>query len=486
VFLYQAGCLLGVVLAVGNSSARHSSAPAAMSGQDTKVEVYESTSDLKESLQERPAVSFGESKPAALTINVNESVTYQQMDGFGASITDSSGWLLHNKLSNSQRKDLMEKLFDPVKGIGLSFLRQPMGASDFALKDYSYDDRPAREADTELTHFSIDADRAYIIPVLREALAINPRLKIMASPWSPPGWMKSSGSLIQGTLLKSAYPALANYFVKFVQAYAASGVPIYAVTMQNEPRYIPVDYPGMGVTADEQISFLRDHLGPAFRDARLKTKVLVFDHNWDLLDFPLAVLSDSRTADLVAGTAVHCYGGAVTAQTDLHNKFPAKDIWETECSGGEWQKGDLLRDQAQLIIGVTRNWSKSVVLWNLALDQANGPHTGGCGTCRGLVTIKYDTSPTTTTMTVDYVALGHISKFVAPGAFHIDSNTFDKDNLEDVAFQNPDGSIVLLALNTSNVPLAFNVHWSEKYFTYTLPAGAFGTFRWHASPVRNK
>jgi glucosylceramidase len=198
--------------------------------------------------------------------------------------------------------------------------------------------------------------------------------------------MKTSGSMIGGTLLPSSLAPLARYFVRFVQSYEAAGVPIFAVTPQNEPRNIPADYPGMGMTAEEQATFVREHLGPAFRDARLKTKIMVFDHNWDMIDFPDMILSDPRAAEFSAGTATHCYGGGPEAQTRLHDHSPTKDIWLTECSGGEWQKGNLLVAQASLIIETIRNWGKSVVLWNLALDQNHGPHLGGCTDCRAVVT----------------------------------------------------------------------------------------------------
>jgi glucosylceramidase len=332
-----------------------------------------------------------------------------------------------------------------------------------------------------LKHFSIDHDRSYIIPILHQALELNPNLKIIVSPWSPPGWMKTSDALIQGTLLPSAYEPLAKYFVNFVKSYEAAGIPIYAVTMQNEPEYIPRDYPGMGMTAEEQIIFLRDHLGPAFRASRLKSKIMVFDHNWDLIDYPIKVLSDPKTASFAAGAAIHCYGGSVTAQSELHSRFPEKDIWLTECSGGEWQKGKLLELQMGLIIGATRNWARSVVLWNLALNQDHKPYLGGCSTCRGVITVNDAVSPAQVTPTVDFTALAHASKFIKPGARRIDSNTFEQGSLEDVAFRNPDGSVVLIVLNSSAASVAFNIGWKRQYASYKLDPAAAATFRWPAS-----
>jgi glucosylceramidase len=472
-------CVLLLLAAIPCAQAGQNAArPTAKS--PAHIEVYESSEELHESMQEKRALQFGSTRSPSLTIAVDDSRKYQQIDGFGASLTDSSAWLLWHKLTDQQRKEVLEKLFSRSKGIGLSVLRQPMGASDFALEEYSYDDVPPGETDPELKKFSIDHDRAYIIPILRDALALNPQLKIIASPWSPPGWMKTSDSMIQGALLPSAYAPMSKYFVKFIQAYEASGVPIFAVTMQNEPLNIPNDYPGLGMTAVEQTVFLRDHLAPAFRDAGLKTKIMVFDHNWDLIDFPIKVLSDPRAAAAAAGTAIHCYGGTVTAQSELHNRFPDKDIWLTECSGGEWQKGKLLEQQARLIIGATRNWAKSVVLWNLALNQDHKPYLGGCTTCRGVITVNDSVAPSQVIETVDFTALAHASKFVEPGAYRIDSDSFGEGSLEDVAFRNLDGSIVLLVLNSANTPATFNIEWKGKYASYKLGSAAVATFRWPA------
>ncbi len=448
-----------------------------------RIDVVESSEDLHESLQAKPELHFGTARAPFLTIAVDDSVRFQQIDGFGASLTDSSAWLLSHKLTEAQQKEALEMLFSPAKGIGLSVLRQPMGSSDFALEDYTYDDMPSGQTDPELKHFSIDRDRAYILPLLRQALALNPNLKIIASPWSPPGWMKTSSSMIQGALLPSAYGPLAQYFVKYVQSYEAAGIPIYGITMENEPLNIPHDYPGMGMTAGEQIVFLRDHLGSAFRAAGLKPKIMVFDHNWDLIDFPIDVLNDPKAAEFAAGVAIHCYGGAVTAQSELHGRFPQKDIWLTECSGGDWQKGKLLEQQARLVIDATRNWAKSVVLWNLALNQNHQPYLGGCSTCRGVITVDEAASPAKIVPTVDFTALGHASKYVVPGAYRIASNTFEQGSLEDVAFRNPDGSIVLMVLNSSSLRTTFNIAWKDLFASYTLDPAAVATFRWSPPPA---
>ena len=457
---------------------------AAANGQDgetssaARILVYRSSEELHESLLETASLQFNKERAATLTITVDDTVKYQEIDGFGASLSESSAWLLKRKLNDAQRMEALQMLFDRKKGIGLSMLRQPMGASDFALQTYSYDDLPKGETDPELKKFSIAHDRADILPVLKEILAVNPNLKIIGSPWSPPGWMKTSGSMIQGALLPPAYDAYAKYFVNYVHEYEAAGVPVFAITMQNEPLHVPNDYPGMGMTASEQTTFLRDHLGPAFQKAGLHSRILIFDHNWDLIHYPISVLSDTNAAKFAGGIATHCYGGSVTAQNELHQRFPEKDIWMTECSGGEWQKGKLLQQQVQLIIGATRNWARSVILWNLALNQNHEPYLGGCTTCRGIITVDESTSPTKIKPTVDYTALGHVSKFVQPGATRIESNSFGEGSLEDVAFQNPDGSIAVIVLNTTESPIAFNLNWRGQFAQYKLGGAEVVTFFW--------
>jgi glucosylceramidase len=478
-------CIMLVFVFFGRTGRPGDAASQAQSGNSLRIDVVESSEDLHESLQDKPPLYFGASRAEGLTIIVDDAAKYQQIDGFGASLTDSSAWLISQKLTAPQRRELLQMLFDPKRGIGLSMLRQPMGASDFALKDYTYDDMPQGQSDPEMKHFSIDHDREQIIPILREARALNANLKIIASPWSPPGWMKTSGSMIQGTLLPSAYAPLAEYFVRYAQAYEAAGVPIYAVTVQNEPLNLPDDYPGMGMSAEEQANFIRDDLGPAFRAAGIKAKILTFDHNWDLIDFPIKVLSDKQAAGFIPGIAIHCYGGTPTAQTELRNRFPDKEIWLTECSGGEWQKGGLLEEQARLVISTTRNWAKGVILWNLALNQDHKPFLGGCKTCRGVITIDDSVTPSRIIPTVDFTALGHASRFVAPGAFRIESSTFEQERLESVAFRNPDGSIVLMVLNGGNAAVTFNFNWKNKYASYHLDPAAVATFRWSSTAKRH-
>jgi glucosylceramidase len=414
-------------------------------------------------------------------ITVNEATQYQPMDGFGASLTDSAAWVIWNDLNASQQAALMQDLFSPTTGIGLSFLRQPMGASDFAVSgNYSYDDVPAGQTDPQLSKFSIAHDTAYIIPLLRQALANNPAAKVVALPWSPPAWMKTSGTMNGGNMNTTYFPSLAQYFVLYLQSYRQAGIPIYAISVQNEPLYSTTSYPSEFLAASDESNFIANNLGPALSKAGLGTvKILGYEHNWDNTDYPESVLASSAGA-YVAGSSFHCYAGDVTAQSTVKTAYPSKDIWFTECSGtvGSSFAGDLVWNSENLLIGATRNWARSISLWNLALDQNSGPQNGGCQNCRGVVTIDTDTSPATVIHNVEYYVLGHLSKFVLPGAHRIDSSTFGAGGLEDVAFQNPDGSMVLFVLNAGNTTEAFAVNWKSTYFNYTLPPQSVATFAW--------
>ncbi|PYP27559.1 MAG: glycosyl hydrolase [Gemmatimonadetes bacterium] len=444
------------------------------------VEVWLTTADASKLLSRESDAHFDSGPaPSITTIAVDEGTTYQAIVGFGAAITDASAWLLQNRMTPSQREALLQELFGRNPGIGLSFTRLTMGASDFSLRQYSYDDMPAGQTDPTLAHFSIDPNRADVLPVVRRALAINPELKIMASPWSPPGWMKTSGSLIQGTLLPEAYGPLADYLRRYIEAYAGEGVPIYAITVQNEPHYEPSDYPGMRLEPPARARFVGGYLGPLLASAGIRTLILDWDHNWDEYTSPLQVLADSVAPRYIAGIAWHCYGGDVSAQTLVHDAHPEKDAYFTECSGGEWAASfadNLKWFVRTLIIGSTRGWAKGVLLWNLALDEQHGPHTGGCGNCRGVVTIN--SASRAVTRNVEYYVLAHASRFARPGAHRI-ASTSGIEGLESVAFRNADdGSKALIVVNTAAQQRSFAVRWAGQSFSSAIPAGAVVTFYW--------
>ena len=468
--LAAAALVSGSLMGLGTAQAATGSA----------VSVWETTADQSRLLAPQTGAVFATGTGSAgQTITVNPSTTYQSMTGFGASLTDSSAWLIAN---SPQRNTIMSKLFDPGQGIGLDFLRQPIGASDFARSLYSYDDMPAGQTDPGLAHFSIAHDNAYVLPVLQQALQLNPATTVMATPWSAPGWMKTGGSMIGGTVSSANYQAYANYLVKFLQAYKAAGVPVSLLTAQNEPEYSPSDYPGATFSSADETNLIGNYLGPAVKAAGLSTGILAYDHNWDDPGYPSAILGNATASSYTAGVAWHCYAGNPTAQTTVHNSFPAKDAYFTECSGSQSGNpantfADSLDWQTEnLVIGATRNWAKSVVTWNMALDPSGGPSMN-CTTCTGVVTVNNGNG--SATYNAEYYGLGQASKFVKPGAVRIDSNTFGPGNLEDVAFRNPDGSIALLVLNadTSN-SRTFNVSQNGQSFSYSLPAKAVATFTW--------
>jgi glucosylceramidase len=391
-------------------------------------------------------------------------------------MTDSSAYLLNQVLPASNLAGVMRSLFDRTQGIGISFLRNPMGASDLARTVYSYDDQPAGATDPTLASFSIAHDRADILPLLLMAKSINPEIKMMANPWSPPGWMKTTGSMIGGSLNASAYSALAGYLVKYVQAYAASGVPVDYLSVQNEPQYLPDDYPGMSMSSGEQLRLIRDYVLPAFRAANLTTKVLVYDYNWDV-DYPRAVLSDAAvaTSPNIGGTAWHWYGGTPGTMTTIHNLHPGLNNYVTEASGGTWIADEVKQD-FEMMVHSMRNWASTYVKWGLALDPNHGPHSGGCATCTPLVTI--DSITGAVNYPVEYYTLGHFSKFVLPGSVALWSS--NAAGVISAAFTTPEGKVVLVAYNDSSASKNFQVSWRGRSFEYALPALAGATFTWVA------
>src|SRR6266700_1835075 len=420
------------------------------------------------------------------TINVGEK-RMQQIDGFGAAMTDTSAWLLETQMSNKQRDKVMRALFDPGDGIGISFVRIPMGASDFiAQGTYNYDDMLTSEQDTQLTQFSIERDMAYILPALKQARTLNPQIKFLATPWTAPAWMKSNGSLLgavdtqAGRLRPEAYPAFAEYFVKFIQAYQAEGIPIYAIVPQNEPLNAVSTYPGMVLSAGDEANFIKNYLGPALQRAHLSPKILAYDQGMNHPEYAQQVLSDTTASPYIIGTGWHCYSGNLMAMDAIHRAFPQKEIYETECSTGP--QGIAAYSAIEVILGSTSYWARTATLWNIALDSAGGPKIGrGCISCTGLLTVNRTTG--SYTLIGDYYQLGHFSKFIDPGAYHVETTTticrFCPDNLESVAFTNPDGSKVLVIHNRAPVADTFRVRQSNlQSFTYTLPPKGIVTFTW--------
>jgi glucosylceramidase len=442
------------------------------------VGVWQTNATGAQLLSQQPRLRFVTTTLSApYTIRIDEGTHYQSIVGFGAAFTDASTYLIQEKMSAAQRRALLTDLFG-TDGLGLAFMRMTMGSSDFSRSHWSYDDVPPGQTDPTLSHFSIDRDREAMLPVILAAREINPHLVLMASPWSAPGWMKTTGSLVKGRLREDAYDPYAHYFLRFLQAYAAAGVPVQYLSVQNEPDFEPDNYPGMRMSATERAAFVGGHLGPLLRTSGMQTAILDWDHNWDQPQQPLTFLADSAARSFTTGVAWHCYGGNVSAQSAVHDAYPEMETFFTECSGGEWSPdfgNNLAFTVGTLIIDGTRNWARGVALWNLALDPAHGPHTGGCGDCRGVVTI--DPATGVVTHNVEYFALAHASRFVRPGARRVSSDS-DVGGLKSVAFRNPDGSTALIVLNTADVERTFAVRAASRAFAYSLPAGAVATFRW--------
>ncbi|MGA7857243.1 MAG: carbohydrate-binding protein [Terracidiphilus sp.] len=447
------------------------------------VSVVLSTHDQSQLMAAQAGVIFTDTAAGSNKVIVDEAQPYQEIEGFGAAFTDSAAYLLEQVAQPQALNSTLSDLFTRNgAGIGLSFMRNPMGASDIARSVYSFDDLPAGQTDPSLTSFSVAHDQAYILPLIVEARTLNPQMKILANPWSPPGWMKTSGSMIGGTLLPTMYTPFANYFVKYLQAYGAAGVPIDYISLQNEPLYQPANYPGMGMDAATQLTVLRDYVLPALTAANLPTKVLVYDHNWDTPSYPETVLADPTilASAQVAGTAWHGYGGTPGAQQTVENLFPAKGTWETEHSGGTWQTDQYTTDFLE-ITQVLRNSARSFVKWSLALDQNLGPNLtdlgssyGGCNTCTPIVTVNSATGAIT--KDIEYYTLGHYSKYVLPGARRIYSS--NASGIVSAAFLNPDSSKALIAFNSSTVSQTFEAQWGTQSFSYTLPALGAATFTW--------
>jgi len=443
------------------------------------AEMWLTTADQSQKLAPQAARPAAGPASGDEAITIDSSKHFQKMQGFGAAMTDASARLL-STLPEGKRKAIMAELFGRgPNGLGLSFTRLTVGASDFSPSDYSYDDTPGNVPDPELRYFSIDPARKYVLPRVREALAFNPRLLVMISPWSAPAWMKTTRSLIKGKLDPQYYSAFAHYLARTVQSLEREGVPVEMLTIQNEPNFEPENYPGMRVDPPQRAEIIGHYVGPTFKSLGIRTQILDWDHNWDHPEMPLAVLSDPVARQYIEGIAWHCYDGDVPAQSPVHEAYPDKDAWLTECSGGEWSPkfAEVLGWMTdKLIIGASNNWSRGTLLWNLALDPIHGPHTGGCADCRGVVTI--DPTSGAITRNVEYYVLGHASRFVLPGAYRV-SAVKHGDEVEAAAFVNPDVTRIAILYRKSGEGFVTIAMDGERY-SVALPNGSVATLRWSA------
>ena len=430
------------------------------------------TLHFSSSESEHPVASVG--TPAVVTVNDMEQ--YQPIEGFGFALTGGSAQLLA-RMSPEKRATLLKELFSTDgNSIGVSYLRVSIGSSDMNDHVYSYDDMPPGETDPDLAKFSLDPDRADVIPVLKQILALDPRIKILGSPWSAPAWMKTNYDVRGGNLKPEYYGAYAEYLVKYIEGMKTEGITINAITIENEPLN-PKNTPSMAVFAPEEDTLIAKYLGPAFEKAGIKTEIQVYDHNPDVISYPLSILGDPVAGKYVAGTAFHLYGGDSSALSRVHEQYPNKNLYLTEQSVGGRPNNDgiaIAEPVSRVLIGATRNWSRNVLLWNLAADPHAGPHTnnGGCTGCFGAITLDGDAA----TFNVAYYAVAHFSKFVRPGSVRVGSNQLEQ--LSTVAFLNPEGKIVLVAANTGNFPKTFQICYHGKSLTTTLHSESVATYVW--------
>lgn len=445
------------------------------------VQLWLSTADRRLRLARQPdiAIDIDATTPHDAVL-VDLGKRYQTIVGFGAALTDSSAWLLQRKMTASQRGALLHELFGPPPNLDLNMLRLTIGASDFSPKPYSLDDLPAGQTDPALAHFNVAADLLDVIPTVREVLFVDPQLRIIASPWSAPAWMKTSANLIGGTLLGEYESTYADYLVKYVDAMRGYGIPLFALTVQNEPGFEPLTYPGMVMPPAMQARLVSQYLGPALAKRTSSPRILAWDHNWDDPQQPLDVLGDPDAARYIEGVAWHCYRGSASTQRDVHRAYPRKSAYITECSGGDWESsknGELMWFARDLLLAGVRQWARGVVYWNLALDEHHGPHFGGCDACKGLVTIDSHTGEVS--RNDEYYAFAHFSRFVLPGAARVGSGEADP-LINNVAFQNAsDGSVVLVMVNSHADARAVSVAQDHIHFRYTMPAQSVATFVWN-------
>ena len=451
------------------------------SNETGKAQVWLTKGDQSKLFSKEGDLSISKTGSTAWPVITVDTVTHRQsIEGFGAALTGSAAYLFHQKLSTGARQTLLRQLFDTVNGIGISYMRLTIGASDFSRSNFTYDDLASGETDFGLQHFSQARDTEDVIPILKEILRLSPAITLLGSPWSPPAWMKTNGSMMGGKLRTDCYDVYADYFVKYIQQMKSQGITIAAVTPQNEPLYYTAGYPCMEMQAGDQAVFIKNYLGPKFQAAGIGTKIIIYDHNFDNTNFAISILNDAAAKPFIAGSAFHAYAGDVSAMSTVHAAHPDKGLYFTEISGGTWATNfsdNLMWNMRNIFIGTTQNWSKCALLWNLALDQNGAPHENGSSTCRGVVTINFSSGQVS--LNQEYYAIGHFSKFVRPGAVRVALNLPPAlTEFGAVAFLNPDGSKAIIVCNYSSSIKVFSIKQGEKNFSYSLPEKSVASIIW--------
>ncbi|MGA9649656.1 glycoside hydrolase family 30 protein [Pedobacter sp.] len=474
IFLLSSLIFTGCACKKSNTKSTNTGSTVPIEPVKTEVAFWLTKGDQSQLLSKQNiALNFSDATNANPTIEVDPNTSFQSIDGFGYTLTGGSASLI-NALPAADKDKLLNELFGTAdNAIAVSYLRVSIGASDLSASAFTYNDLPDGETDENLAKFSLSKEEADLLPILKKIVAINPSIKILGSPWTAPAWMKTNKSLIGGSLKPEYYAAYSKYLIKYIQAMKALGITIDAITPQNEPLH-PGNNPSMYMEALDQAKFVKV-LGPAFQAAGITTKIIVYDHNADKPEYPIAILNDAEAKKYVDGSAFHLYAGNISALTQVHNAHPDKNIYFTE----QWVGGpsnfseDLKWHVSTLIIGATRNWSRNVLEWNLAADPNYNPHTdkGGCTTCLGAITIAPAVS-----RNVAYYVIAHASKFVKPGSIRIASNIVG--NLQNVAFKTPDGKTVLIVCNNNNSDTSFNIKYNGKIVTSSLEKDAAATYVW--------
>lgn len=401
---------------------------------------------------------------------------YQSMDGFGFTLSQGSASHLLSMSDSARQRTLQELFGSGENDIRISYLRLAVAASDLNAFPFSYNDlKDPQATDPTLSQFSLSYDTLDVLPILKQILTINPKVTLMASPWSPPTWMKDNRDTRGGSLLPEFEASYAQYLVKYIQEMGKRGFTIDALTIQNEPLH-PGNNPSLGMLPEQQARFIGQHLGPAFRIAGIKTKIIIYDHNADRPDYPITVLSDPLANPFVDGSAFHLYGGQIEALSEVHQAFPDKHLYFTE----QWVgapgnlEGDIAWHIKNLLIGAPRNWAKTVLEWNLSSNPELTPHTdrGGCDRCLGAITITGNEI----VRNPAYYVIAHASKWVDPGSLRIGSSL--SKNLPHVAFLRPDGKKVAIVHNDTSKEIRFAIKENTNTFHTLLQAGATGTWIW--------
>jgi len=435
------------------------------------AQVWTTNSD-QSALLKKSDISVGVASKDIPVIEINEKKTFQPVDGFGFTLTGGSAMLI-NRMNDVAKQSLLQELFSKEENsIGISYLRISIGASDLDSSVFSYNDLPKGETDESLSTFSLSKDADNLIPVLQSIVKINPAIKIMGSPWSPPTWMKDNGRSKGGHLLLKYYDAYARYFLKYILAMKKNGISIDAITLQNEPEH-GGNNPSMLMTATEQANFVANHLGPLFQKNNIGTKIIVWDHNCDHPEYPIAVLNNSMAKKYIDGSAFHLYNGDISALTEVKNAHPDKKLYFTEQwtgSKGSFD-GDFIWHVKNVVIGSMKNWSSVALEWNLANDPKFEPHTpGGCTECKGALTIDGSSIE----RNVAYYIIAQASKFVPAGSIRIESTSIK--GLENVVFLRPDGKLVLIMLNEKVSEVEFVINFRGKSILSSMKPSSAASF----------